>query len=188
MPQAPNFKPQTLRIAITGPESTGKSELAEQLAMHYMTAWVPEYAREYLEDLDRKYNYGDILSIAKGQYEREEQMVADAGSLLFCDTEFIVNKIWCDDKFGKCHNWILEMIDSHPYDLYLLCNADLPWEEDPLRENPGDRERLFGLYFHELKSRDFNFEVISGLGQERVKNAIRIVDNFAVNFPGTTVY
>ncbi|MCK4569489.1 MAG: ATP-binding protein, partial [Bacteroidales bacterium] len=97
----------TYRIAITGPESTGKSELAEQLAKHFNTVWVPEYSREYLRELSRSYGYDDILSIAKGQFEGEERMATKASGLLFCDTDFIVNKIWCIDKFGKCHPWIL---------------------------------------------------------------------------------
>ena len=187
MPQAPSPKPQTHRIAIIGPESTGKSLLAEQLAMHYKTAWVPEYSREYLRDLDRQYSYDDVLSIAKGQYEMEQQMMSNTRKMLFCDTEFIVNKIWCDDKFGKCHPWILYMIDAYPYDLYLLCNTDLPWEADPMREDPHNRERLFTLYLNELKERKLNFSIINGKGEERLRNAINIVDKFAVNFPDNTV-
>ena len=155
--------------------------------MHYKTAWVPEYSRVYLEDLERKYSYEDILAIAKGQYKSEQQMIIDASSMLFCDTEFLVNKIWCDDKFGKCHSWILNMIDTNPHDLYLLCYIDLPWEADPLREDPQDRERLFNLYESELQSRDLNYGIVRGKGSKRLQNAINIVDKFAVNFPDNTV-
>ena len=137
---------------------------------------MPEYSREYLRDLGRHYRYEDILSIAKGQYEAEECIAAKATGLLFCDTDFIVNKIWCIDKFGKCHPWILDMIDQHRYDLYLLCNTDLPWEPDPLRENPGDRERLFELYKKELSDRQLPYAIIDGTGKERLENAIRVVD------------
>ena len=137
---------------------------------------MPEYSREYLRELSRSYGYDDILSIAKGQFEDEERMAAKATGLLFCDTDFIVNKIWSIDKFGKCHPWILDMIDQQHYDLYLLCNTDLPWEPDPLRENPEDRERLFELYKTELEERKLPYAIISGTGKERLENAIRVVD------------
>lgn len=139
---------------------------------------MPEYSREYLRELSRSYGYDDILSIAKGQFEGEERMATKASGLLFCDTDFIVNKIWCIDKFGKCHPWILDMIDQQHYDFYLLCNTDLPWEPDPLRENPKDRERLFELYKTELEERKLPYAIIGGSGQERTDNAIRIIIGF----------
>jgi NadR type nicotinamide-nucleotide adenylyltransferase len=168
----------TYRIAITGPESGGKSELAEKLASYYKSRWVAEYSREYLTAPVRKYDYDDILEIAKGQYRNEEELVKTAGQFLFCDTEFIVAKIWCEEKYGRCHPWILEMIEKHRYDLYLLCNTDLPWEYDPLRENPDDRERLFELYKKELEDRGFSFAIISGTGKERLENAVKAIKEY----------
>jgi NadR type nicotinamide-nucleotide adenylyltransferase len=165
-----------IRIAITGPESTGKSMLSEQLAGYYNTIWVPEYSREYLYGLDRDYNYDDILSISKGQLQREKEALPLADRFLFCDTEAIVTKIWCDVKYGACHDWILDQIKFNPYALYLLCDIDLPWEDDPLREHPDKRTFLFNLYYKELKERDLPFHVISGLGDSRLKEAIKIVD------------
>jgi len=126
----------TKRIAITGPESTGKSMLAENLAIHYRTEWIPEYAREYINNLDRPYNYDDILIIAKEQIKREERMFGKANQFLFCDTGLIVTKIWCEYKYGKCHKWIHDNIENHKYDLYLLADIDLSWQPDPLREHP----------------------------------------------------
>ena len=164
------------RIAITGPESTGKSMLAEKLALHYKTAWVPEFAREYLDQLSRQYRYDDILEIAKGQLRNEKLMVKDTGRYLFCDTELIVTKIWCEVKYGKCHPWIIEHIERHPYDLYLLCNIDLPWEDDPLREHPNKREYLFNLYLNELKGRNLPYKIISGQGDNRIAEAINIIE------------
>jgi len=142
---------------------------------------VPEYSREYLRELNRSYRYDDILAIAKGQFEDEERMAAMTTGLLFCDTDFIVNKIWCIDKFGKCHPWILDMIGQQHYDLYLLCNTDIPWEPDPLRENPEDRERLFGLYKTELEERKLPYAVIGG-----TLNTQNPTPFPAVNFPKTT--
>ena len=169
---------QIRKIAITGPESTGKSMLAEQLAEHYHTAWVPEYAREYINNLDHPYNREDILEIAKGQILSETAIFPQADKLLICDTELIVTKIWSEVKYGKCDPWILEKITERSYDLFLLCDIDLPWEEDPQRENPHDREYLFNLYEAELISRAFPFFVISGFGKDRLDNAIRIIETF----------
>jgi NadR type nicotinamide-nucleotide adenylyltransferase len=164
------------RIAITGPESTGKSELAEKLAKHYNALWVPEYAREYLEDLGHPYKEDDIVNIAKGQLEMEEEEAQHSKYLLFCDTDFIVTKIWSEFKYGRCHPWILEQVEKHIYDLYLLCDIDLPWAEDPLREHPQKRKELFELYYRELKTRKLPFRIIAGTGEARTRNAILAVE------------
>jgi NadR type nicotinamide-nucleotide adenylyltransferase len=167
-----------LKIAITGPESTGKSMLAEQLAEHYHTLWVPEYAREYINNLDRPYNQEDILEIARGQIRSETLICRQTKELLICDTELIVTKIWSEVKYGNCDPWILNMLENHKYDLYLLCDIDLPWEEDPQREHPHEREYLFNLYKKELTGRALPFFVISGFGKKRLKNAILVIETF----------
>ncbi len=166
------------RIAVTGPESTGKSRLAEQLALHYNTIWVSEYAREYIEKLHRPYNSDDILEIAKGQYDREMKLEGNANGLLFCDTEFIVLKIWYEHFFKTCPDWILDKIRTHVYDLYLLTNIDLPWEPDPQREHPGQRKYFFNIFLKELKTRNFNYRIVSGEGKTRLDNSIKLVDEF----------
>ena len=164
------------RIAITGPESTGKSELASQLAHHYRTIFVPEIARDYLVTLGKAYIFEDIVKIAKKQLETENAMAEKAEKILFCDTDLLVTKVWSSFKFGKCDPWIEEKVKSHRYDLYLLCDIDLPWMEDPLRENPGQREKLFGIYLKELQQLKVNFAIISGAGVERTENAILAVE------------
>ncbi len=166
-----------LKVAVTGPESTGKSILAQQLAEHFGTVWVPEYAREYIDKLHRPYKEEDILTIARGQLEREDIAAGTAEKLLFCDTELIVTKIWSEVKFGSCHPWILEQIVNRPYDLYLLCYIDIPWEEDPQREHPHFRKELFELYDSELRERGYPFAVIKGLGGERLGNALQAIRN-----------
>lgn len=167
-----------LKIAITGPESTGKSCLAAGLARHYRTVFVPEYARKYIEMLARPYVWGDILKIAMGQIASEQAMMKKTDSMLFCDTELIVTKIWSDVKFGKCDPWILGMIKENRYDLFLLCDIDLPWEEDPQREDPDRREFLFDLYTKELTGYGFPFFVISGSGDQRLQNAVKVIETF----------
>ncbi|MBE0663937.1 MAG: ATP-binding protein [Bacteroidales bacterium] len=160
------------RIAITGPESTGKSSLASELATHYETTWVPEFARGYLSDLGRPYNYDDILVIAMNQFRLNNEATQLANRFLFCDTELIVTKIWCEVKYGKCHQWIEEHILKQNFDLYLLTDIDLPWEPDPQREHPHMRQHFMELYIDELESRHFPYRIIAGQQEERLKNAI----------------
>ncbi len=166
------------KIAITGSESTGKSTLSKQLAEHFNTVWVKEYAREYLNNLNRPYQPKDILKIAKGQKENENQISKKANKVLFSDTELIVTKIWSEVKYQDCHPWILEEINKQDYELYLLCDIDLPWKEDPQREHPHLREHLFNLYKREFETRKLNFEIISGTKEQRFKNALRFVKDY----------
>jgi NadR type nicotinamide-nucleotide adenylyltransferase len=164
------------RIAITGPESTGKSDLAKALAEHYQTVWVQEYARDYLNNLNCPYDYKDILKIAKGQVKAEEKILKYSNRLIFVDTEMIVLKIWCEVKYGKCHPWILDRLTEQNFELYLLTDIDLPWQPDPLREHPNKRRELFNLYLDELKKRNLPFEIINSFGQQRLLNAIMHVE------------
>jgi NadR type nicotinamide-nucleotide adenylyltransferase len=166
-----------MRISITGPESTGKSWLARRLSENYRTTWVPEYARKYLADIDKPYTYEDILIISQKQFEAENSVVQTC-DLLFCDTDFCVTSIWCNVKYGKCHEWITAKLEQNNYDLYLLCNIDLPWQYDPLREHPEMRTELFEMYRDLLQEHRFNFRIVSGTGEERLKNAISIVDEY----------
>ena len=164
------------RIAITGPESTGKSWLTKKLAAHYNTVWVPEFAREYLEAKDSAYDYDDILSIAYGQRERGDALANIASELLFYDTEAIVTKIWSEVVFGRVDTWIENEITTNPYDLYLLCYPDIPWEPDPLRENPYNRMELFELYLNELQDKRLDYIVITGKGRVRLNQAVDAVN------------
>ncbi len=164
------------RVAITGPESTGKSVLSKQLADFYHTTWVQEYSRDYLDNLKRPYEEKDILLIARGQLKEEKKLFQQSKKFIFCDTEAIVTKIWSEVKYGRCHPWIEEQISRNPYDLYLLCNIDLPWEYDPLREHPDKREFLFNLYLKELSKRNLPYKIISGTGTLRLDNAIKAIE------------
>ena len=152
--------------------------LAEQLAAFYHTVWVPEYAREYLETLGKPYQEEDILLIAKGQIAAEGCKLKQADRFLFCDTELLVTKIWSEVKYQRCHPWIIKTMSEHKYDLYLLCDIDLPWQYDPLREHPDQRQYLFDIYFRELKNMQRPFAVVRGTGADRINNAIEIINNF----------
>lgn len=166
------------RIAITGPESTGKSTLCEQLAQYYHTVWNPEFARTYLNQINRPYEQNDLLLIAQGQIESEQLTLLKASNFLFCDTEPINIKIWSEHRFLNCHNWIINAIETFPYDLYLLCNIDLPWQYDPLREHPHMRQYFFDLFLKELEARHLPYTIISGTSEERANNAIKAIDCF----------
>jgi len=172
--------PKLLKVAITGPESTGKSMMAGQLADHYTTVWVPEYARLHLLKLNRPYNYDDVLEIAKKQLATEKVFDSLAKKVLFSDTDLLVTKIWCEDKFEKCHPWILDNLKKQHFDLYLLMDIDLPWEYDPMREDENRRKFLFDWYQKELEEYNCNYRIISGRDELRLKNAIREVDKLVL--------
>ena len=186
------------KIVILGPESTGKSTLCEQLAGHYRTVWVPEYARTYLRDHGMDYSYDDLLTIAKGQLALEDKYAEDLKNKLqslysglsapesrlntipfFIDTDMHVMKVWCEFVFGKCHDWILHQIARREYDLYLLCDIDLPWVRDELREYPDldSRQKLFRLYKDMMVNQADPWVRISGDYQQRFIKAVKAVDH-----------
>lgn len=170
------ISPKVRRIAIVGPECTGKTDLARFLADHYNTVWVPEFAREYLEHLGRSYHQSDLVTIATGQVKNENAIAKQANQFLFCDTTLLVIKIWSEFKYHTCDPEILQLMQQQKYDLHLLTNIDLPWEDDPLREHPHKRHELFDLYYNELKKSDVNFQVIHGEYADRRAAAIAAVE------------
>ncbi len=160
------------KIAITGPESTGKSTLTKKLANYFNEPYVDEYARMYLNSLDRTYSQADLLNIAQGQVKDEQQKIKTAKQFLFVDTEMVNMKIWSLHKYGSCHEWILDHLSKQDYTLHLLCNIDLPWENDPLRENPGLREFFMSWFIKELESYNFPYIIISGNAKQRFSIAL----------------
>jgi NadR type nicotinamide-nucleotide adenylyltransferase len=166
------------RIALLGPESTAKSTLTEQLASYYNTVWVKEYSREYLAQLNRSYTINDVLTIAKKQLEIENELIKKANQLIFADTELIISKVWCEDVFHSCPDWIAENLTTNKYDFYLLTFPDLEWISDPVRENPHRRTFFFEWYERELVAIKARYEIIKGAGTDRLKNCISCIENF----------
>ena len=166
-----------IRVAIVGPESTGKTFLAQKLAAHFNTHWVPEYAREYLDKTGGKYRQSDLLEIARGQINLEDRLANKSQNLLFCDTNLLVIKIWSEHKYKNCHPWILQQLVRRKYHLHFLCDVDLPWIEDPLREHPDLRTYFFEKYRTELTDLQVPFHVISGSETVRFNMAVNAVDN-----------
>jgi NadR type nicotinamide-nucleotide adenylyltransferase len=177
------------KIVIVGPESAGKSTLCQQLAEYYSSGFVteccPEYAREFLNTHGNDYNYDDLLTIARVQLSEEDRITRELNkrsegkaALLFIDTDMTVMKVWSEFVFNKIDPFILDQVAVRVYDLYLLCNVDLPWEKDPLREYPDlkRRELLFGMYKDILINQPVPWALISGTKEERLKAAVNAVD------------
>ena len=168
--------PTVKKVAVIGPECTGKSALSEFLAGHFKTSWVPEYARGYLNNLVRPYAEHDLLAIARGQMRIEDEWARDVDSLMICDTNLYVIKVWSEFKFGTCDEEILKQIATRKYDLYLLTYIDLPWVDDPQREHPDKREQLYERYLNEMKNQSVPFVEIRGEREHRRKVAVEAVE------------
>ncbi len=164
------------KVAVIGPECTGKTDLSRFLASHFKTEWVQEYARAYLDKLNRPYEQSDLLKIAHGQLRLEDEWYQDANRVLICDTNLIVIKVWSEDKFGNCDAEILTRIRERQYDLYLLTDIDVPWEEDPLREHPKRREHFWKVYQAEAQASHVPTVIITGPREERRKKAIAAIE------------
>ncbi|QNK62687.1 ATP-binding protein [Pedobacter sp. PAMC26386] len=168
----------TKKIAIVGPESTGKSTLTKLLAKHYDTLWVAEFARYYCAALTEPCSMQDEINMFHGQVALEESILAiTEKDFIFCDTTFLTVKIWSDEMLGETPQLVLDALPERTYDLYLLLDIDLPWQEDPLRDFPHMRDHFMSVWHKELKNLGANYVVIGGI-EDRLKNAIAEVDKF----------
>jgi nicotinamide riboside kinase len=171
------------KIAITGPESVGKSTLSVQLAEHFNGVFVSEFAREYVHNLKRQYEYDDVVFIARKQCEQYDKFIENqdpTDSYVFFDTFLIITKVWFDYVWKRYPSWLDEAIKNRQMDMYLLCSPDIPWQPDPVRENGLIRYELFERYRHELEYYKCRFAIVSGLDQKRLKNAIELVNTLIV--------
>ena len=163
-------------VVITGAESTGKSTLTEALAKHFKAPYIPEIAREYVENLHRHYNYKDVETIAKRQIEKFYKLKELNSSFIFIDTWLLITKVWFEEVYNKTPKWLIEEIEKNPVDLYLVCDTDLPWIEDPVRENGGERRiYLHNKYIENIKKLNVNYKIVSGKEDLRTQNAIQFL-------------
>ncbi len=165
-----------MNIFVTGAESTGKSTLTKQLAEYYGVVFIEEYARTYIAGLGREYNLDDLAVIAKKQIEQIAYYRDE--SLVFFDTGLIITYIWYQQKFNFIPDWLSKAIPDFACGKYLLCSTDIPWEKDPLRENPHRRDELNELYRSNIIKWGFDLEVIAGQGEMRLKKSIEIIDRW----------
>ena len=162
-------KPKSLRIVLTGPESSGKTELTNSLSQYFKMPFVPEYAREYLSKKNKEYNLSDLLKINDAQTKIQK---ATDGEMVFWDTDIITIIIWAKEKFNTKNEIFEKSLKENVPHFYLLCNPDLDWEQDDLRENPNDRYRLLREYQSILTKRRIPYAHIQGKGKIRLANAI----------------
>ncbi|MGB5437023.1 MAG: ATP-binding protein [Maribacter sp.] len=171
-----------IKVVLFGPESTGKTTLSEQLARHYNSVWVPEYAREYLQD---KWNNErktcepkDLLPIAGGQMALENDLAQKATKVLICDTDLLETKVYSEAYYlGYCDPLLEKYALENQYDLYFLTYIDIPWEKDDLRDKPEERERMFKYFKDTLEKYDRKFVILKGDKKTRLKTAVQHIDN-----------
>ena len=170
------------RVVVIGPESTGKTTLCQKLAAHFNTQWAPEYAREYLDTNGTDYTIDSLYQIALGQIANEEKAVQSLSphqQLVLIDTDMVVMQVWSEYVFNQCDNRILTAIANRKYDLYLLCNTDLPWVKDELREYPDEttRIKLFHHYKDAMINQDTPWAEIKGGYQNRLPCAVKAIED-----------
>ncbi len=170
-----------IKVVLFGPESTGKTTLSEQLARHYNTVWVPEYARAYLQE---KWNNErktcepeDLLPIAKGQMQLENELTQKATDVLICDTDLLETKVYSEAYYlGHCDPILEQHALKNKYDLYFLTAVDIPWVGDDLRDKPNERERMFEYFRLTLEKYERNFVILKGDKKERMAKAVKHID------------
>lgn len=171
-----------IKIAVVGPESTGKSTMAKFLAKEFNTNCVPEYARYYCKNLNNSYTLQDELNMFHGQLALEDALLDNTNNdIIICDTTIMTVKIWSDHLFGHTPSVVISEINQRHYDYYLLMNIDLPWENDPLRDFPKEREHFMNIWKKELDTIHAQYSIISNLNNERLKDGKEKVLAFLKN-------
>jgi nicotinamide riboside kinase len=168
----------SIKIAVVGPESCGKSTLAKQLTVLLEGILVPEFARFYLENKAGKYHLEDLIHIHEKQLELEQDALSRGNRFIVCDTTPLVIEIWATEVFGKIPSEISNSHQPHSYAFYLLCAPDIPWVPDRLRENPNDRERLFVLYQKKIDELKVPYGIVTGQSHQRLLNAYGLIKTF----------
>ncbi len=163
-------------FAIVGPESTGKSTLAIGLAQKYNTLWVPEYARNYLEKLQRPYDASDFREMAARQLNWEQSLMQHANNAIFCDTNLLVLKVWYEHSYKKNNPWLDAKIAATTYTHHFLSDIDIPWAPDPQREHPHLRAYFFKVYEDLLINLGLPYTIVQGDLNQRIAICSQVID------------
>jgi NadR type nicotinamide-nucleotide adenylyltransferase len=164
-------------VTVTGSECTGKTTLAEALARHYRTLWVPEYARQFVLDKGAPPEAGDVDAIARGQIALEDSVARSASGLLILDTDLLSTVVYSRHYYGECPGWIESALAGRLANLYLLADIDVPWLPEPNLHDRGDmREEMQALFRAALDSRRLPYLVVSGSHLARIAAAVRAID------------
>ncbi len=170
-----------IKIALFGPESTGKTTLSQQLAEHFETVWIPEFAREYLQTKLKKFGTvcdpEDMLPIAIGQTKLENDILSIANKFLFCDTNLMVTKVYSEAYYNFCDPILDHAAKNHNYDLFFLTDIDMPWEKDDLRDSVENRDKFFDIFYNSLIENKKPFIKLSGTKENRLKKAISTIND-----------
>lgn len=164
------------KIAIIGPESTGKSTLTQELAQYFDEPFLPEYGRIYLQIHGPEYEYDDLRQIADEMIQLESQQIKNANKFLFCDTDLIMMKVWYLIRYKEVNEKLIKQLEENNYDYYFICYPDLPWEPDPLRENPEIRLELLEMYISEVENRNIPYTIIKG--DKRLQQAVEAIKEY----------
>ena len=179
-------KSDCLRIVLYGPESSGKTTLAKALAKQFQTTWVPEFARNFLQEKwDQKKevcSLEDLIIIAKGQINQENNLIKDANEFLFCDTNVLITKAWSETHFnGYCAPEIQYWVDTFKYDHYFLTDIDVPWQADDLRDRPNSRKQMLDYFENILKNKKASYTLLKGNLNLRLEKAKVILETLKKN-------
>lgn len=175
-----------IKVVLFGPESTGKTTLSRHLARYYNSVWVPEYAREYLQN---KWNNerktcepSDLLPIAKGQIKLENKLAQKTDTVLICDTDLLETKVYSETYYlGTCDPLLEKCALENTYDLYFLTYIDTPWEADDLRDKPEEREEMFKAFENALIKYSRPYVLLKGDKRERLETAVKHIDKLLKN-------
>ena len=172
-------KGNIIKIVLVGPESTGKSTIASELAKHFDTVWVKEYLREFAEEKyfnNEKLIYTDNLLIANGQLELEQEATKKANRFIFCDTDILQTVVYSFEYYTKVQEELEQKLKNNNTNLYILLNLDVEWKEDPQRDKPNDRERIFANIENTLIKYAKKYVILKGKDDIRIHNAIKIIE------------
>ncbi len=176
------MKQRQIKIVVTGPESTGKTTLSKALAERLNAEYYPETAREYMENLKRSYNFDDVEKVAALQKEAIGKAAQSTHQLIVFDTHMIITRVWFEVVYNQCPAWILSLSENLDVDLFLICNTDIPWVPDAVRENGGEkREWLLKRYIELIRELGYRHEIISGNFSNRIKESIAAIDKLKKN-------